>query len=340
MGLFQRAVKQQAKLRLAIAGPSGSGKTYTALSIASHLAGDKPIAVLDTEHGSASKYADLFEFDVLEMSAPYHPDRFVEAIAEAANAGYGVIILDSMSHAWSGTGGLLEIVDNIAKRMKSSNSYAAWKDATPIQNRMVEAMLAAPLHIIATVRSKQEYSMEKDDRTGKTSIRKVGMAPVQRDGFEYEFDVFFDMDIDNNAIVSKSRCPALAGQVYSKPGKDVANILAEWLGNGVPTSMEDVRPMDQGAGADHNADDGSETQTISPDMLRKLNTVGSKLYNKKNESWDNKRHELVAHITGGRTSSSKHITDKEAQTLIDGMQKKLDEKAVATVTGKATQRAA
>ena len=224
---FRKAVKHEAKLRLAIAGPSGSGKTYTALAIAQSFGGS--VAVVDTEHGSASKYADLFGFDVMEMEAPFHPDRFVRAIAEAAQAGYTTIVLDSLTHAWNGQGGLLELVEEATKRMKSPNSYAAWKDVTPIQNRFVEAIVAAPLHVIATMRSKQEYVQDKDERTGKNTVRKVGMAPVQRDGFEYEFDVFLDMDTDNNAIVSKTRCPALTGKVFSKPGADIAGILTQWL---------------------------------------------------------------------------------------------------------------
>ena len=229
--MFKKAVKQEAKLRLAIAGPSGSGKTYTALAIAQAFGGS--VAVVDTEHGSASKYADLFGFDVLEMEAPFHPDKFIHAITEAAAAGYTTIVLDSLSHAWNGQGGLLELVEEAQKRMKTSNSFAAWKDVTPIQNRFVEGIISAPIHVIATMRSKQEYVQEKDERTGRTTVRKVGMAPIQRDGFEYEFDVFLDMDINNNAIVSKTRCPALTGRVFAKPGADIANILIDWL-HGAP----------------------------------------------------------------------------------------------------------
>jgi len=232
---FKRAVKHEAKLRLAIAGPSGSGKTYTALRLATTLSNGKPIALLDTEHGSASKYADLFAFDVLELEPPYHPDRYVKAIEAATEAGYGVVILDSLTHAWNGEGGLLDVVDQIAKRMKTSNSFAAWKDATPVQNRLIEALLSANVHIIGTMRSKQDYVIEKDDK-GRSTVRKLGMAPIQRDGFEYEFDVFLDMDIDNNAIVAKTRCPELTGRVFNKPGEDMANILVEWLG-GEPVVM-------------------------------------------------------------------------------------------------------
>lgn len=223
---FIKAVKHESKLRLAITGPSGAGKTYTALSIARHLA--QPVALVDTEHGSASKYADLFEFDVLNLQPPYHPDRFVEAIREAAQAGYKTVILDSLTHAWNGTGGMLELVDEIAKRRTGGNTFAAWKDAGPIQSRLIEAIVGAPIHVIATLRSKQDYAQEKNEQ-GKTVIRKVGMAAQQREGFEYEFDVVIDMNIDHEGVVTKTRCPALTDRVIAKPGRDVADTLTDWL---------------------------------------------------------------------------------------------------------------
>ncbi len=232
--MFHKAVKHEAKLRLAIAGPSGSGKTYTALAVGTALG---KTAVVDTEHGSASKYADLFDFDVVNFDAPFHPDRFVESIEAAAAAGYEVLVIDSLSHAWNGAGGLLEIVDQIAKRMKTSNSFAAWKDATPIQNRLIDGIVSAPIHIISTMRSKQEYILEQVDRGNGRSVtvpKKVGMAPIQRDSMEYEFDVYLDMDIENNAIVQKTRCPALTGTVIARPGLDLAATLREWLHGEAP----------------------------------------------------------------------------------------------------------
>ena len=235
---FQKAVKTSAKLRLAIAGPSGSGKTYTSLAIATALGG--PIAYVDTEHGSASKYADVFAFDVMEMEPPFHPRRFAEAIKEAAAGGYKVVVIDSVTHAWNGTGGMLDIVEDAAKRMKNPNSFAAWKEATPIQNALIDSIVSAPIHVIATMRSKQEYVLQDDGR-GRQAPKKVGMAPQQRDGFEYEFDVFLDMDIDNNAIVSKTRCPELTGRVFNKPGKDIAAILTNWL-TGAPAQERKPKP--------------------------------------------------------------------------------------------------
>lgn len=231
---FKKAVKAESKLRMALAGPSGAGKTYTALSIASGLvdaAGDGSIAVIDTERGSATKYADLFQFDVLELET-FHPDRYIEAILAAQDAGYSVLVIDSLTHAWNGKGGLLELVDAIAKRSYQGNTFRAWGEATPIQNRMIDTITTSRLHIIATMRSKTEYVVESNDR-GKNAPRKVGMAAVQRDGMEYEFDVFGQMTIENELIIEKSRCPELAGQIIRKPGADVAQTLAAWL-HGAP----------------------------------------------------------------------------------------------------------
>ena len=121
---------------------------------------------------------------------------------------------------------MLEIVDLASKKYKG-NSYAAWSEGTPIQNELIEAVVGADIHVIGTMRSKQDYILVEEN--GKQRPQKVGMAPIQRDGFEYEFDVFLDMDIENNAIVSKTRCPALNGQVFEKPGTDLAEFLREWL---------------------------------------------------------------------------------------------------------------
>lgn len=229
---FQRATKRQAKLRMALIGPSGSGKTMSALKIATQLGGK--VALTDTERGSASKYADKFEFDVLELEN-FHPQRYIEAIHEAEEAGYDVLIIDSLSHAWSGKDGALELVDKAAKRNQSGNSFGAWREVTPLHNALVDAILGAKLHVIVTMRSKMEYVQEKDDK-GRTVVRKVGLQPVQRDGMEYEFDVIGDMTIDHDLIVGKTRCESLDGQTYRNAGKEVAVILKAWLTDGAPAA--------------------------------------------------------------------------------------------------------
>ncbi len=112
--------------------------TWTSLTLATALADGQGVALIDTEHGSASLYADLFSFDVLELDT-FHPQKFIDALVEAEQAGYAVLIIDSLSHAWNGKGGLLDVVDNIAVRKYKGNSFNAWKDAGLIQNALVEA---------------------------------------------------------------------------------------------------------------------------------------------------------------------------------------------------------
>ena len=236
--MFRKAVKHGAKLRFAVCGPSGSGKTYTLLQLATELGG--PVALIDTERGSASKYADIFEFDVLELES-FDPARLMEIIDEAASKGYRVLCIDSLSHFWIGKDGELDKVDRAARRMQTPNSFAAWKQVTPLHNALIDKIISAPLHILASMRAKTEWILERDERTGKTAPRKVGLAPVMRDGIEYEFDVCGDMDQENTLLITKSRCPKLAGGVFAKPGKEVADVLKEWLG-GAPEEQVKQEP--------------------------------------------------------------------------------------------------
>lgn len=238
---FAPAVKQARKLRLAIDGPSGSGKTYTALTLATALA-DK-VAVIDTERHSASLYADLFTFDALAL-VTFEPDTLVKALAAAGANGYEVVVVDSLSHFWSGTGGMLEQADNAGRR-SGGNSFAGWKEARPMERRMVEALLAYPGHVIVTMRTKTEWVIEEQqNRNGRTvSVpKRLGMKPEQREGIEYEFDVVGDMDLEHNLVITKTRAVMLAGKVYNNPDAELAKTLRDWLGDGkaVPTVSEYV----------------------------------------------------------------------------------------------------
>lgn len=223
--VFQKATKEKAKLRMALTGPSGSGKTYSALNIAQYLG--KKVCVVDTEGNSASKYANLFDFCTLSL-ADCHPQNFVKAIDAAVAEGFDVIILDSLSHAWSGKNGLLELADR--EKMKISNQFQAWAKVAPIQNALTNKLLTAPIHILTTLRVKTAYDMQEEN--GKKRPVKIGLAPVQKEGIEYEFDVLAEMTPENALIVSKTRCPELNGQIFNKPGKEVADILNIWLNDG------------------------------------------------------------------------------------------------------------
>lgn len=233
---FAPAVRHKTRGRVALIGTSGSGKTYTALKVAAGLAAGGRIAVIDTEHGSASKYAGepgLPTFDVLELTS-FGPLTYVQAIAAAEKAGYAVIVIDSLSHAWMGKDGALEQVDKAAKASRAGNSFAAWRDVTPAHNALIDKIVGAKAHVVVTMRAKSAFVQEKDERTGKTVVRKVGMEAVQRDGMEYEFDVVGDMDTDHNLVVTKTRCPALDGLIQRNPTEEFGAAILSWLEDGTP----------------------------------------------------------------------------------------------------------
>lgn len=232
MGLtLKKAVKFGAKLRLALYGPAGSGKTYTALSIAREMAGDKRVAVIDTERGSASKYADIFDFDVVELDN-FHPHTYIEAINMIVRTKeYSVIIIDSITHEWDGTKGALE---------QAGQNFVNWAKVTPLHNAFVDAMLGADVHIIATMRAKEDHVIEKVEGFSKPQVRSVGVEPIQRKGVQYEFDVVGSLDIDNTLTIVKTRCSALQGAVYHQAGREMADVLKLWL-DGVPKTVSSDR---------------------------------------------------------------------------------------------------
>ena len=226
---FRKAEKRKAKLRLGITGPAGSGKTYGALLIAKGLGGR--IVMLDTENGSGDLYDGLCDYDIGEITAPYDVEKYIDGIHQAEKAGYNVVIIDSLSHAWAGEGGLLDQQGKIADSSRSGNSFAAWRQITPKHNKLIETMLNSPCHIIATMRSKTEYIQAENER-GRTEIRKVGMAPVQREGMDYEFGVVFDLNVSHMASVSKDRTSLFDGQVF-KLSEDTGTALKNWLETGI-----------------------------------------------------------------------------------------------------------
>lgn len=231
--MFKKATKERARARVALTAPSGAGKTYTALLWAQVFADDGRIAVIDTERGSASKYASDFDFDVVELES-YSPRLYCEAIDAAASAGYPVLVIDSLSHAWTGEGGILDQVD------KRGGKFSAWKDVTPMQQALVDAILSYPGHVIATMRAKTEWAVDTDERTGKKTVAKLGLAPSQKAGIEYEFDVVGTLDQKHTLTIDKSRCLALADQVIRTPGAEVAQRILDWLNDGGEPLVERV----------------------------------------------------------------------------------------------------
>lgn len=230
--VFEDAVREKIPARVAVFGPSGSGKTYTALAIAQELAGDGPLAVIDTEHGRSRLYADVFPHKQYRLLPPHHPDHYIAAMNTCAEMGVTAVVMDSITHEWDGDGGVKDIVDH-AKGRFGNNTHAAWSVGTPLHNKFVESILAAPFHVVATMRSKVEWVLEENER-GKKEPRKVGLGPVQRDGIEFEFDLCMLMDMENNGTIVKTHAGELfpQGMIVPKPGKEFAEALNDWLGGG------------------------------------------------------------------------------------------------------------
>lgn len=226
---FQKAERKRAKLKLAMTGPAGSGKSLSSLYLASGL-GNK-IAVIDTENDSASLYAgfkDVPSFDSCTIEPPYTIAKYIDAINDAVKAGYDVLIIDSISHAWAGEGGIL--AKKAAIDARGGNSYTNWSSLTPEQEAFKAKILNSDIHLIATMRSKQDYVLEINEK-GKSAPKKVGLAPIQRDDIQYEFTTVFDVAMDHNTMVSKDRTGLFDGQTF-KISKGTGEILSKWLEGG------------------------------------------------------------------------------------------------------------
>ena len=228
---FKKATKAQAKLRAAVFGPSGAGKTFTSLRAATGLAGGGTIAVIDTERGSASKYSDRFEFDVLELEDK-SVQGYVDAIRMAGAAGYSVLVIDSLSHAWET---LCEEVEKLAKAKYRGNTWSAWSEGTPLQRKLISAILDFPGHIIVTMRSKTEWTTV-EDKSGRKAPQRVGLSPQQGKSIEYEFDLLLEISPEHIGTVIKDRTGKFQDRLIEKPGEDFGRELAAWLADGVPAA--------------------------------------------------------------------------------------------------------
>lgn len=233
MSGFKRATKAKSKLRAAFSAVAGGGKTFTSLRVGTGLADGGRIALIDTERGSASKYSDRFEFDVLELEDK-SINGYISAISMAADAGYAVLIIDSLSHAWQE---LLEEVERLAKAKYRGNTWSAWSEGTPMQRKLIDAILNFPGHVIATMRAKTEWQTTTDSN-GRNRPVRVGLAPEQGKGIEYEFDLLLEISTDHVANVIKDRTGKFQDKLIDRPGEVFGTQLAQWLADGVSAKPE------------------------------------------------------------------------------------------------------
>lgn len=222
---LRKATRKKAKIRLGLSAVSGGGKTYSAILIAKGLCDDlSKVAIIDTENGSADLYAHLGDFNVITLTAPFTPERYIEAIKNCEKAGMEVIIVDSISHEWDGKGGCLEIVESLGGK------YQDWAKVTPRHQAFIDAIIHSPSHVITTVRRKQDYEMIKEGN--KVRIEKAGLKEITREGFEYELTINLELDIHHNAIASKDRTQLFMGKPAFVPSEKTGEIIAAWCAQG------------------------------------------------------------------------------------------------------------
>lgn len=222
---LRKATRKKAKIRLGLSAVSGGGKTYSSILIAKGLCGDlSKVAIIDTENGSADLYAHLGDYNVLPLTAPFTPERYIEAIRSCEAAGMEVIIIDSISHEWDGKGGCLEIVEQLGGK------YQDWAKVTPRHQAFIEAILHSSSHVITTVRRKQDYEMVKDGN--RIKIEKGGLKEITREGFEYELTINLELDTNHNATASKDRTNLFMGKPAFVPSEKTGEIIAQWCEQG------------------------------------------------------------------------------------------------------------
>lgn len=227
-----KASRKRAKIKMALQGPSGSGKTYSALVLAFGLCNKwSSIAVIDSENHSAELYSHLGNYNVINIGAPFTPEKYCEAIKLCECSGIEVIIIDSISHEWDGVGGVLDIHGNMA-----GNSFTNWNKITPRHNSFIQCILQSSSHIIATIRSKQDYVLQ--EKNGKMVPEKVGLRGVTRDGVDYEFTLVFDIDIKHNATASKDRTNLFSDKPEFKITAKTGEAILQWCNMGNKLSAE------------------------------------------------------------------------------------------------------
>lgn len=219
---LRKSNRSQAKIRIALQGASGTGKTYSSLLLAYGLSQDwSKIAVIDTENQSADLYSHLGDYNVLVLRPPFSPERYIQAIDACEKNGMEVIIIDSLSHEWEGEGGILDIHSKM-----QGNSFTNWSKLTPRHNSLIQKILNSNVHIVATVRSKQDYVIT--EKNGKQVPEKVGLKAVQRDGLEYDFSIVFDIDIYHQAHCTKDRTQLFQASDLFKINEEVGKKIAVW----------------------------------------------------------------------------------------------------------------
>jgi nucleoside-triphosphatase THEP1 len=309
--MFNKAERKRSKLRLCLTGPSGAGKTYSALQIAKGLISNpnEKIAMIDTEKGSGELYSHLVDFDIAQLQPPFLIQKYIDMITTASQAGYSVLIIDSLSHGWIGEGGLLDQHQKVTQSRRDRNSFAAWGEITPMQNRLIDTILSTPMHVIVTLRTKTAWEVVENDR-GKKQPVKVGLAPQQREGLDYEFSVVFDLSPDKHiAIASKDRTGLFDGEQFT-PSPATGKKFLQWLDSGIDQSEASTQLLTN-----------LQSQISSSDTMASLKAV-----------WQQNEQMIENQLT------SEHIEDLKTCWLSkkESFEKPINNSSVSTMTSHPT----
>ena len=228
---LQKASRKKAKIKMGLQGPSGSGKTYSSLLIANGLCNDwSKIAVIDSENHSSELYSHLGSYNVLQLSAPYTPEKYIEAIQVCEKADMEVIIIDSITHEWEY---IIEFHASLG-----GNSFTNWHKIGLRHKEFINAMLKSKANIIATTRTKQDYVL--NEKNGRLVPDKVGLKSIQRDGLEYEFTLVFDINMKNMASASKDRTNLFFNKPETQLSAETGRMIQQWCNEGADVSSREV----------------------------------------------------------------------------------------------------
>jgi len=308
----KKAKREKIYVKLALMAPSGGGKTYGSLRLASGMADeikketgkDAKILLANTEQKRGYYYANEFDYDIVDIEPPHNPEKYVELIDFAVSEGYDILIIDSSSHEWEGKGGCLEL------QQQAGGTYQAWIKITPRHNRFIDAIADSPIHIIATMRGKDQYEVNKDDR-GKTSVQKLGVGAKQRDGFEYEFTCTFLIDQKTNcAEVQKDNTHIFEGEGATLLTENHGRKIIQWANSG-----EEYTPVAK-----------RDTDQPTADKLSSLKDETIALMGKIIESGINKEdvYAVVAENNGGKKNPNSLKTEEACKKVLEQLKDKFE----------------
>lgn len=304
---IKKATREKIYCKIALMAPSGGGKTYSALRLATGMAEEieketgKKARILmgNTEQKRGYYYANEFDYDIVDIEAPHNPEKYVEFIKFAVDEGYDILIIDSSSHEWEGRGGCLEL------HQQAGGQYQSWGKVTPRHNKFIEAIADSPIHIIATMRGKDQYEMSKDDR-GKTSVQKIGVGAKQREGFEYEFTCTFLIDQKTSmAEVQKDNTHIFENEGATLLSEDYGRRIIQWANSG-----DGYTPPVRGREETSSAD-------ILPDIKKEIISMCTQLGGTKNAEL---METLKSYVPNGNPNAIKEVNAaKECLEKIKGI---------------------